>query len=361
MRAAVWLAVSSVVVVWAQVARGQHAQKNVNATSLSAKQLAALGEGLMSQYFAAVVEADGGQDDAGLKKLKGMMDEGYQIVRGDFSRDTKDTYTPPRGTQFTITDMVATAPSPDVLVLRYNVLAKNESQFGNQLGAEKAPRLTVFRQRTPQEGGGWKVVSHANFNRPSACGKVVSPVTHPLPPGDLNATALATQITEEFWGRRVVQGTEADALSPAMQGVYPDGSGFTGANYSSLINASSFEVSDVVATLAGPLLVVSFEGKADDLTIWGHPSSTHKQPRLSTFLQNGGVLPGGYTLISNGAFNFPDERKREEKCPEQVVPPDPFAGAGARRSGTGGGGGRRPGAGALLAATVAAALAVAAA
>lgn len=74
----------------------------------------------------------------------------------------QDTYTSPKITSYKVTDAIATAPDPNVLVVRYNVTA-NETLHGLQLVSGARPRLTVFVRGEPggTDDTSWKLLRWA--------------------------------------------------------------------------------------------------------------------------------------------------------------------------------------------------------
>ncbi|MFZ9627861.1 MAG: nuclear transport factor 2 family protein [Ilumatobacteraceae bacterium] len=118
---------------------------------------AATGRELATEFLTILQSGD---HDA----LADFLADGFQIQRADGSGANRDEYlaAPATVDTFELGDEVTAVQQGDLLTVRWSVVI-DESTNGQQLGSDEAPRLSVF----VHEDGEWKLLAHANFNRPA--------------------------------------------------------------------------------------------------------------------------------------------------------------------------------------------------
>ena len=98
----------------------------------------------------------------GAPGLDDFLADGFQLQRADGTGATRDEYVanPAVVNSFTIADGLIAVQDGDVITVRWSVVV-DETISGEQYGTELAPRLSVC----VRDGGRWKLMAHANFNR----------------------------------------------------------------------------------------------------------------------------------------------------------------------------------------------------
>jgi len=102
--------------------------------------------------------------EAGMATVRPYLDPAFTLLRATGQRYTAGNYVPLDIDDFELSDFVVTEPRDDIRVLRYFVSEPGATapDAGVVMGAEKAPRISVFRW--DDEKGHWVAVSYANFN-----------------------------------------------------------------------------------------------------------------------------------------------------------------------------------------------------
>lgn len=265
-------------------------------------------QGLMlATQFLMLTEA-AGKTGSNSTFLRPLMSPAYQIVRADGSRETPDTYTAPTIDSYKVSDAIATAPDPNVLVVRYYVSA-NETLHGRQLNTSRRPRMTVFA-RSEAGGGGpedtsWRLVSHAGFNEPTEleCDRGDS---NPGAPPEGPAAELGMAVMQG-WIYSVANGLGLNASNYNIQVQFANGSGFATKKELAPIKPMAIEsVTHLKATRAGRLLVLSYNAITK--------VAKYGRPHLTVFLEDGGPLAGNWSMIAQSNFNSPKLPPTDPQC-----------------------------------------------
>lgn len=278
----------------------------VTSTALNASELASVGKLLANQYLMLVEAA--GKAGGESTFLKPLMSPAYQIVRADGVRETPSTYTPPDLQGYNVSDVIVTAPTPDILVIRYAVVA-NETVAGRPLNNSRRPRLTVLA-RGPDGGAAaddmsWRIVSQASFNEPMEleCDRGDG---GPPPPPAGPAADLGMQVLQD-WMKYVAAGIPTQASNFNIQVQFANGSGFTTTPQLEHIAAMPIDgVSNLVATRCGRLLVLSYNATTR--------VAKRGRPHLTVFLEDGGPLAGNFSMIAQANFNAPKLPPTDPQC-----------------------------------------------
>lgn len=118
---------------------------------------AATGRELVSEFLTilSTEEAPG---------LEDFLADGFQLQRADGSGGTKAEYLETHAVveSFVLGESLTAVQQGDLLTVRWSVEV-DESVGGTDFSSDEAPRLSVF----VREGGDWKLLAHANFNRPT--------------------------------------------------------------------------------------------------------------------------------------------------------------------------------------------------
>ncbi|GBF94758.1 hypothetical protein Rsub_07641 [Raphidocelis subcapitata] len=286
----------------------------------SAPSLKDLAETLVTQNLMMTEAA--GRSGSGGAFLRQLMSPAYQVLRADGIRETqasggrRSTYTAPEIVSYTVSNVTPTAPTPDMLVVRY-ITTVNETIHGRALNASRRPRLTVFARGADGGTPGdmqWRLVSQANFNEPAVfeCDKgdpVPSPPSGPA--AELGAAALRD------WSAFVANNTPVLASNPQIQVQWANGSGFTTSKELENVPAMPIDAwSNLVATRAGRLLVLSYNATTRVAKLG--------RPHLTVMLEDGGPLAGNWSLIAQANFLRPKLPRDDPRCARS-------AGGAARR------------------------------
>ena len=133
----------------------------------------ASGEDLVNAWFgllaltgrgAGEVATSAEEVEAGMAIVRPYLDPAFTLLRATGQRYTAGNYVPLDIDAYELSDVVVTEPRDDIRVLRYFISQPGATSpdAGVVMGAEKAPRIAVFRW--DDDLGHWVVVSYANFN-----------------------------------------------------------------------------------------------------------------------------------------------------------------------------------------------------
>jgi hypothetical protein len=118
---------------------------------------AATGRELVTEFLTLL----GTEEAAGLDDF---LAEGFQLQRADGTGATRAEYLDNHAVveSFTIGESLIAVQQDDLLTVRWSVVV-DETVEGTEFSSDEAPRLSVF----VLEDGDWKMLAHANFNRPA--------------------------------------------------------------------------------------------------------------------------------------------------------------------------------------------------
>jgi len=241
------------------------------------------------------------------------------VQRADGDFETFKTYEPIDIDEFSIRDLHASRPRPDLIVVRYQIATPDATSLkrGTIGDSEFAPRLTSFRlnPKTNQ----WLELSHANFNVPiqQICNYSAPLAVEPVDKFDADpakaklVTSLLVRLTEEVRsaGKAIPQ---ADGLIMAETGIVSgDGYSRSGAKGARRYQAAgSTQRRNLFFTLGEKDLVVRFETKYQS-AFDGVAFTDTWQPNLATFTLD---PSGQWKLASFALFNYPAVPPAGVKC-----------------------------------------------
>lgn len=283
----------------------------------------ASGEDLIYAWFGLLTQTGRGagevatsaaEVEAGMAVMRPYLDPAFILQRADGQRYTAGNYVPLDIDEFELSDFVVTEPREDVRVLRYFVSEPGATapDAGVVLGAEKAPRIAVFRWDA--EKGHWVAVSYANFNNALAaiCEQDPIPVTGEAPVTTPEDRELGLSLVEQ-WRDITTGASTAKVRHPANQIQLADGQGWptTADEPIEWAPADDYDFADVAVARNGDILVVSFDAVVSELVVEGDEHRDTATPRLLTYL----LSPDGtWELIALANFNVPHGIPADADC-----------------------------------------------
>ena len=271
----------------------------------------ASGKAIANAWFGLLAAASGKGD-----VVKPYLDPAFQIQRNSGERFLASNYIPTAVHKFTLSNIVVTAPTPGIRVVRYGAStpgAKTSDKSPARSGAV-APRLSVFRW--DQNLGHWVVVSHANFNTPLAaeCDHTAAKETAEKPPTSAQDVATGEQLVNEW--RDVSTGKLKKAvLDPKDQIQLASGACWPnpGAAVSQIkwSPAKNYQPQDIVITRNGDLLVATYSAVVAGLKIEGKTEAETSSPRLITYRLNN---QNQWKLIALANFDPPKDLPKGVDC-----------------------------------------------
>ena len=292
-------------------------------TPLDPAALTSLGQRLVQRFFDRLQStglptgqmgyADGADKEA-ILAVRAILDPALIVQRADGSYETFSDYRPVDIDAFTITNLHATRPAPDLLAVRYHVATPNAliPKTGNVAASEPAPRLSLFRYEPAR--GEWLLVSHANFNPPIAqiCSHLLPAhsQSHALP-----ASSSASQLaTASSLVRRWYQDLARDGddlarpggmLLPKAQLVYGDGYGRDGDSGYRTVKVGQTATRNFLVREHGNVMVIRFDA-LNHLQIANRAYTDRWQPRLVTLVRDSGSVQSPVWRIAGFAiFSYP--------------------------------------------------------
>jgi hypothetical protein len=283
----------------------------------------ASGEDLVYAWFgllelagrgAGEIAASAEEVEAGMAIVQPYLDPAFTLLRATGQRYTAGNYVPLDIDEFELSDFVVTEPRDDIRVLRYFVSEPGATapDAGVVMGAERAPRISVFRW--DEEKQHWVVVSYANFNSAVAAICEQEPISVS---GDALVTspedrALGESLIEQW--RDITTGkSTAKVRHPANQIQLADGQGWP-TNDDKPIEwapAQAYDFANVGVARNDDLLVVSYDAVVSDLVIEGGEYRDTASPRLLTYLRS---PEGTWELIALANFNVPKGVPGDVEC-----------------------------------------------
>ena len=273
---------------------------------------AVTGEELASAFF-DMLEVAGGKGAESQAFVKPYLDSAFLLQRASGKRYLVDTYVPPAIEGFEISDVRATRPSDEVMVVRYAVRTEETApDTALIMSREKAPRITVFHWEESDHR--WKIVSHANFNVPVAavCDKqaiVQEPLTSPVSSADYT---LGIEVVNEFISL-LEAGDAAPIVHPQYQVQTASGAGLTTlAERKKPSKVDDMTFKDPIVTRDGHLMVFSGYFETTQHTFMDvNQLRVGMVPHLLTFLEG---EDGKWKMIANALFSPPATLPEGMKC-----------------------------------------------
>ncbi len=258
-------------------------------------------------------------------RMQPYLDGAFQLQRASGQRFTKQNYTPVDIDDYEISNVVETQPRNDVKVVRYaastpGAIAVDE---GMVMSGELGPRLTVLHW---DEGAGhWTIVSHANYNVPTAaiCDREPITVTHELVNDDPEVRKLGESLVSQW--RDITTGkAQQNVLAKESQIQLADGQGWPNPDGTPIkwTPAKSYESKELVTTRNGDLLVASYDAVVPDIVMEGEEYRGTVSPRLLTYLRD---PDGKWEMIALANFTVPRKVPANVDCGSQRAPDDPAA------------------------------------
>jgi len=215
--------------------------------------------------------------------VKAMFDDDalIQLARLNYGL-TKSTFEPNHVDDFTITDMVISRPSDEILVASFNVALPNRVDLssGITFQGKSMPRLAVLRWSI--QANQWKIFTSADFDSPQSflCNKDSSykPKKSQF---DEASIALARSLLDELMDS-TVKHTEETVRTKGFQLVFGGGERQTSDGPIRVKLKSRAKMENVEAIRSGSLLAVRADGTST-LTLDGGAVEKNLRPRIYTF------------------------------------------------------------------------------
>ena len=291
--------------------------------SLSQSQLNAFGLSLANEAFAthSRVGSPSGQiggapnitDSNAVADVKAMFDDDalIQLARLNYGL-TKATHEPNDVDDFTITDMVISRPSEEVLVASFNVALPNRVDLssGISFSGESLPRLVVLRWNKQENQ--WKIFTSADFDSPRSflCNKDSSykPEKSHF---DEATIALARTLIDELIDSSI-NNTEKSVQAKGFQYVFASGERKTSSGPIRAKMKSRVIPENVEAIRSGSLLAVRSDS-VSTLTLDGGDVEKTLRPRLYTFQLE---QDGQWRVVAIAIFSVTENVKEGVVCVE---------------------------------------------
>ena len=222
-------------------------------------------------------------DANAVRNVKAMFDDDALIQSARLNYGlTKPTYEPNDVDEHTITDMVISRPSEEVLVASFNVALPNRVDVSSGIifAGQSLPRLVVLRWN--KNDSQWKIFTSADFDSPMAflCNKNNS-YKPPKSKFDESANVLARTLLGELMDSSM-NGTEKSVQAKGMQYVFASGERKTSSGPVRAKMKGRVPVENVEAIRSGSLLAVRYDSLST-LTLDGGDVDPSLRPRLFTF------------------------------------------------------------------------------
>ena len=291
--------------------------------SLSQSQLNAFGLSLANEAFAthSRVGSPSGQiggapnitDSNAVADVKAMFDDDalIQLARLNYGL-TKATHEPNDVDDFTITDMVISRPSEEVLVASFNVALPNRVDLSSGIifSGESLPRLVVLRWNKQENQ--WKIFTSADFDSPRSflCNKDSSykPEKSHF---DEATIALARTLIDELIDSSI-NNTEKSVQAKGFQYVFASGERKTSSGPIRAKMKSRVIPENVEAIRSGSLLAVRSDS-VSTLTLDGGDVEKTLRPRLYTFQLE---QDGQWRVVAIAIFSVTENVKEGVVCVE---------------------------------------------
>ena len=273
----------------------------------------ASGKAIANAWF-GLLAAAGGKADV----VKPYLDPAFQIQRDSGERYLASNYIPRDIHRFTLSNVVVTAPTPGVRVVRYGASTPGATTPAKSaaLSDAVAPRLSVFRW--DQKLGHWVIVSHANFSTPLAanCDQAPAKETKENPPTSAQDVATGEALVDEWRDISTGKLKKLELLDPADQIQLANGWGWpsagSGAATIKWSPAKYYQPEGIVITRNGNLLIASYSAVVAGLKIEGKTEAEISSPRLMTYRLND---QNQWKLIALANFDPPKDLPKGVECP----------------------------------------------
>ena len=250
-------------------------------------------------------------DPNAVAAVKAMFDDDAMIQSARLNYGlTKSTYEPNHVDKFTITDMVISRPSDEVLVASFNVALPNRVDLGSGITfkGQSLPRLVVLRWNN--QAAQWKIFTSADFDSPQTflCNKDSSykPKKSQF---DEATIALARSLLDELMDSTVTH-TEASVRTKGFQLVFGGGERQTASGPIRVQLKSRAAMENVEAIQSGSLLAVRADGTST-LTLDGGAVEKNLRPRIYTFQME---QDGRWRVAAIAIFALTEKVKEGVSC-----------------------------------------------
>ena len=252
--------------------------------------------------------------EAGMAIVRPYLHPAFTLMRATGQRYTAGNFVPLDIDDFELSDFVVTEPREDIRVIRYFVREPGATapDAGVVMGAEKAPRISVFKW--DEVLGHWVAVSYANFNTSVAaiCGQAPIPVSGEPPVTSAEDLELGTSLVEQH--RAITLGQVKQSVRHSEGQIQlADGQGWPTADGKPIewSPASAYEADNIGIARNGDLLVASFDAVVRDIVMEGDEYRDTASPRLLTYLLS---PEGKWEYIALANFTVPQEIPAEVDC-----------------------------------------------
>lgn len=260
-----------------------------------------------------------GHDKQAIAAVKAVLDPALIVQRADGRYETFKTYTPIDIDEYSISDLHATRPSPELLAVRYKIKTPEAINLASgMIGSnDLSPRLSVFRWNPIVKE--WLLISHASFNPPAAqmCNSPSAnnhEENHRTEPSNDANTELAAKLIKRWYEDLHRDGIDLagpqNLLLAKAQLVYGDGYGREGDSGYRKVKVSPTAVKNIVARSTGAILVFRFDA-LNRLHINDLAYSNQWQPRLVTATKD---VNGQWRIASFSIFTYPQTPPKGSAC-----------------------------------------------
>lgn len=255
-------------------------------------------------------------DPDAVANVKAMFDDDALIQSARLNYGlTKATHEPNDVDEFTITDMVISRPSDEVLVASFNVALPNRVDLNSGIifKGQSQPRLVVLRWN--KEAKQWKIFTSADFATPEAvlCNKDSSykPQKSQF---DQASIDLAKKLIDELMDSSL-NNTEKSVQAKGLQYVFASGERKTSSGAIRAKMKSRVVPENVEAIRSGSLLAVRYDSLST-LTLDGGAVETDLRPRLFTFQLD---QDGRWRIAAMAIFSVTEKVKEGVTCVQPSV------------------------------------------
>ena len=257
-------------------------------------------------------------DTKAREQVKALLDPEVIIQRADGDFFDHASFYPLDIDEFTIANLHATRPRPDLIVATYDISTPGAASLtqGVVYGNLFTPRLTTFRYNPVTRR--WLLLSHASYNQPiqEICSHTPIHSASKSAPKNENATRdkLAKMLVENFY--RDMQVQHAAVAHPGgpvtreTQAMTADGYRQKSGDQGRSVQVGPTQKRGFFITGTGNDLVVRYEAKVKG-RIGGVEFTDDWHPRLATFSKD---QNGHWTLASFASFNYPDSPPKNMVC-----------------------------------------------
>jgi hypothetical protein len=290
---------------------------------LSQSELNEFGMSLADEAFGTHSRVEGASGQTGgtqnvtdpndVEDVKAMFDDDamIQLARLNYGL-TKATYEPNDVDDFTITDMVISRASEEVLVASFNVALPNRVDLSSGIifGGESLPRLVVLRWNN--QANQWKIFTSADFDSPQSflCNKDSSYKPQKSQFDDA-AIALGRALIDELMDASL-NGTEKSVQAEGFQYVFASGERKTSSGPIRTKMTSRVIPENVEAIRSGSLLAVRSDSTST-LTLDGGAVEKTLRPGLYTFQLE---QDGRWRVVAIAIFKVTEKVKEGIVCVE---------------------------------------------